>query len=566
MNFSIILNTRERVDMLKDLLDSLANTTHDLSNIEVFICIDNNDAATLSNIDYLLDTYPFLYYLIVPPSENLHFNLNKAFEFVNGKYIIVLNDDCKFLNAGWDKTSLPILEDYLKDKPDGIVYGRTHDTSIDKGGTKEYASFPLLSTKAIQSTGFVMPEYVKGWGGDVLSWRIYQSVDRIVDLPDIQIEHLLHNDLNKIMNPDKTQNYIRVISAQNNMDYFTADITAHKTQLQSIICQKQEYQLKKGNKVCVVYNTCGISGNEKVNNYIHSIRTILNQDFDGAEIVISGCLNSQDTKDKLYKAFGSRIHYNWIDEKLPINVTFNHSCLEARSKLGKFDCYLYLDSGISLTDKDSLQKLFDLYKSDSYGMVSAQTSTDAGYQQWFDVGKHAHDTTENHKLFNGGDFVVPVGKAVNLHCQIFDAELLDYYSGLMPDIFASYCTESTFTFLCAALNKKWVISKDVMTHHHISMDGASSGFDPVQWRSNNKPTWNHPFKVDCIMEIMLKGKEFGMGYEECQNIMMHNPDLYDKEGFCINENLKTFIKDNLFLINKNILNYNEIKNQWVYGK
>ena len=45
---------------------------------------------------------------------------------------------------------------------------------------------------------------------------------------------------------------------------------------------------------------------------------------------------------------------------------------------------------------DDLSNLYKLFKSDNYGMVASQTSTDTGYFQWFGVGDGPRDYSKNH--------------------------------------------------------------------------------------------------------------------------------------------------------------------------
>ena len=54
-----------------------------------------------------------------------------------------------------------------------------------------------------------------------------------------------------------------------------------------------------------------------------------------------------------------------------------------------------------------------------------------------------------------------------------------------------------------------------------------------------------------------KAREVGLGYEELGKVLMHNPDLYTAEGHAKNENLKEYIKNNLFL-KPNQLDYSHI--------
>lgn len=315
-------------------------------------------------------------------------------------------------------------------------------------------------------------------------------------------------------------------------------------------------------KLLVVFNTCGIA-RENYQQYVFGLNSIINQEFDSFRIVMSSCLNSSSLRNGVQNFFKDRISYNFIDDKLPVNITFNHSCLKAREEFGDFDGYLYIDSGITLTQSDNLSRLYHLFKSGPNAMVAAQTSTDAGYLQWFGIGSHHHDTSQNHLLFKDGDFQIPVGKTVNLHMQIFSKDLLDTYGYLVPDIYAGYCTESVFSFLCAAIKQKFMLSKDVIVDHIHGMDGGSSGFDPIEWVKTGRPTQDHPFLVDSVYRIAKDGHQYGFGYEECANLVNHDPDMYDNNGFCTNNVLKEWIRHNQFVGNLGLFDYSKINHAWI---
>ena len=134
--------------------------------------------------------------------------------------------------------------------------------------------------------------------------------------------------------------------------------------------------------------------------------------------------------------------YLKLSDKVPVNVSFNNTCIKAKEIFNTdFDSYIYIDSGIKLTDPYSLDTLSDQINQETdSAMVCAMIHNDMNLGLW-DLN------------IDGDKYVIPVGKATNLHFQAFSKELVDYYNKPMPDIFASFCTESTFSFMCAALQK-----------------------------------------------------------------------------------------------------------------
>jgi len=313
-----------------------------------------------------------------------------------------------------------------------------------------------------------------------------------------------------------------------------------------------------------IYQVCGISGRENSTYYIPCIKSILAQEGNH-HCVVCGCLSSQVTKNRLQAEFGPTISYNWIDEKLPGAVTFNHSVQKCINSFGKFDGYVFIDSGCGFLTIDSLRLIEQKLNSGSYGCISTRTNDiDDGYFLNLNIGAYNGDKSAEKEIFKNGDYILPVGKAVNGHTILLSNQLLSYYNKLLPDIFAGWCGESVYSFLCAALKLQWVVIKDVIVHHQQGIDGQSSGFSPQLWQAQGNKGWDHPFRLESLLPIFENdtAKKLGLGYEEAQQIVMHDESQFDENGFCINNELKKYIKDNLFLP-PDILDYNTINHTFI---
>jgi hypothetical protein len=313
----------------------------------------------------------------------------------------------------------------------------------------------------------------------------------------------------------------------------------------------------------IIFNTCGLSGRENSDAYIRSLNEILSQDTQ-YRIIISSCYNNEITLSKLFKEFGRKISYNIIKDVLPVNITFNHTVQKCVQNFGAAKGYLYLDSGITFGN-NKIKDLYDLHVSGPYGMTAGRVSLDGGTFIWFDMGENQQDESGSDFLVREGDFIIPIGKTVNNHIQIFDHSIYENFNErIIPDIFASHCTESTFSFINASINKKFIISKKVKVDHIVSMDVASSGFRPEY---SGGPAWRHllPFSHKTIDDIINnpEAKECGFGYEECQKILMHDPNKFDDNGYAKNpERLKKFILENIYLPKSNF-DYNKINHIFI---
>lgn len=308
------------------------------------------------------------------------------------------------------------------------------------------------------------------------------------------------------------------------------------------------------NKLLVTFNTCGLSGKDNSDHYIKVISQLLTQEFDNYRIILSDCLGQDKVRNRLETEFGKDISYNYIDQILPIVVTFNDTVLESVKKWGNFEGYLYVESGLDFKNNTQiLKQLYNRMKSGPYSIIAGMVDTDAGY-------KENNLNIENTK----GYVKIPVGKAVNGHIHIFSDLLFSYYNKCWPDIFGSYCNESVFSFLAAALKTNYILSTESIVHHIEEMDGRSSGFSPLEWVRQGGQTFDHPFIIPSIINRLCTQENWnaGLGYEEYRGIMIHKQDEFDENGFCRNERLKEICKEKLFL-QPHEFDYNLIKHTYI---
>jgi len=297
-------------------------------------------------------------------------------------------------------------------------------------------------------------------------------------------------------------------------------------------------------KYLIVYNICGISGKDNSQYYIDAINTIRSQKYDNYILAVSSCKNPEDQIQRILE--NCEIDFiNRIGDVLPVNITFNDTVRECIKEYGEFEAYLYLDSGVKFTDEVQLSNLIELYESGNYGMVSSQVDNDFGWC-WFNINEYSRPILQQ-------DLIIPIGLACNLHCQLFSKDIFKYYGNVLPDIFRSYCTESVFSFINAAIKKQWIVSSKVRVHHAFKvpdgrpddgdgLDGHSSGFRAPPG------TWDDIYPPHTMQEIIniQEGTDCGFGYEELRGIKLHKKECYDSDFYCKNENLKLFLKKYLY--------------------
>lgn len=326
-------------------------------------------------------------------------------------------------------------------------------------------------------------------------------------------------------------------------------------------------------KNLIVYNTCGIK-KDNTYEYPKYLKSLLAQKYkDGTDtkIIVSLCMPREGTVPHLKKVFvNAGLDYLVVNDPLPVNITFNYAILKSIEKYGKFDSYTFFTADTLLLKQDSMQTLFDaIEENQSYGMLSAQTDIDSCYAYGLKLGGGRFgidDKRARIEMFKDEkDYIVPVGRACAAHTQVYSSKIFDFYGRCCPDIFAGYCTESIFSFVNAALKLNWAISKDVLTHHDAGMDGPSCSTDPEKHKIENPATgsYDHAFAMSSLLHIFTNEKaiKLGLGYEECQGIVMHDPSQYEN-NLCINEELKHYIKENLYL-SKDKFDYDSINASYV---
>ena len=304
-----------------------------------------------------------------------------------------------------------------------------------------------------------------------------------------------------------------------------------------------------------IYNICGLGNKPPIENYIDSIESILQQNISEHVVVLSACMVDDSVKTILKEYFKNRITYNFIDEILPLNVTYNLTAKLCVNNFGLPLAFAYIDSGVTLLKEDDLYNLlFAMYDFPDCGMITSMATSDNGYH-WLGFNEPS-----------AGLYKIPVGRACHPHCHLFHQDIYKNYNEcLWPDIFASFCTESIFTFMCSAIERNWYILKNVLVSHAHEMEGGSAGFRKEHSKvkicqGDGKGVWDHNFRSKKTMKEIISdpvGIAAGFGYEEIQNILIHDPDQFDENGWCKNKILKEFIKDNLYLKTEEF-DYNKI--------
>lgn len=224
MNFTLFLNSRKRIRLLDNFLFSVQQTTKDLNNIEILIRYDDDDHETE---EYSTADFPFsVKFSKGQRLTNLIASFNEMARAAKGENLFVCNDDIQILTPGWDQIALEKISAYKKNNniKDNIYYCRTDCNSIDRDQTKGYCSFPIISKECVNVLGFFMYDKFVGLGGDSSIYLLYNAIDRVIDIPEIKIDHILHRNLSLVHSPDETALQMRINTSNNFVDPYTFNI------------------------------------------------------------------------------------------------------------------------------------------------------------------------------------------------------------------------------------------------------------------------------------------------------------------------------------------------------
>lgn len=194
MKFSLMTPTRGRIKLLSNFLASVEEKTKFKNNVEVLIVYDDDDEQTKAWEETIRGGYDMPVKIFsVPRSENFnrdYYNFLAAKS--TGNYLMICNDDCEFVTEGWDVIAAKKIEEKMW--RDRIAYIRFGDGETDENRErwqrgKNYACFPLITREAYKHFGEVLNEQFVNWGADIFLWEVFNSANRIIDVPEVEVIH-----------------------------------------------------------------------------------------------------------------------------------------------------------------------------------------------------------------------------------------------------------------------------------------------------------------------------------------------------------------------------------------
>jgi len=228
MNFSIILPTRERVALFTEFLESIRETAKYPHLVEVLVVVQEDDPVTIRAIADIQTEFAninFKYWILPWTERYCSTYKNYLGRLARGKFIISGDDEHFYHTVNWDEIALDTFEEFLKDKPDRVLYGRPQDNNGKD--QKKYSCVPILSKEVVEITDcFYDPRYY-GWGADQNLFALFNGLNRTCYV-DIFIEHRSHHHKARLI--DSTNQRVADISSRHPQGAMDDDITDKRRQ------------------------------------------------------------------------------------------------------------------------------------------------------------------------------------------------------------------------------------------------------------------------------------------------------------------------------------------------
>lgn len=181
VQFSFLLPTRDRPDLVARFFQSIVDTTECLEDLEIVLCVDDDDLASQNISHDRLNIKK----VVIPKGATMGTLNRAAFEASCGRYVMLINDDVILRTKNWDRMVAAAFSSFQDDI--GLIH--VNDLLFQE----KLCTFPMLSRRACLEIGICPAEYrryrIDDHIYDTYNMLAYLGHKRIVYLPDVIFEH-----------------------------------------------------------------------------------------------------------------------------------------------------------------------------------------------------------------------------------------------------------------------------------------------------------------------------------------------------------------------------------------
>lgn len=179
---SLLAPTRKRPHLVRKVLKSISNTVSNPKNIDILFYIDDDDLATIDEIDKIKNEFAELdiSYKIGKRMKMGEYP-NELYPHTDSPLLMTFSDDLEFKTKNWDV----LINNEFDKILDQILLVYPKDTIQNE----KVATLPFVSRKAIDIVGYFTPPYFEVWYGDMWLHEMYKQLGRLKYLPKVVIEH-----------------------------------------------------------------------------------------------------------------------------------------------------------------------------------------------------------------------------------------------------------------------------------------------------------------------------------------------------------------------------------------
>jgi len=181
MKIAVIIPTRERIDRLNKVVQSILHTTQVHGTVKIYVGLDQNDPQYNRYLKYCSE------YKLLPsvfePRANVPVIMQSIGEYAledGADLLIIASDDVVFQTPSWDM----FVRDYYRDVPDKLLVGY-----FNNGADREMCEHFVVSKEWVKALGYFVPTFFNHFYVDTWISDIAERNGRLKWFRDVTLKH-----------------------------------------------------------------------------------------------------------------------------------------------------------------------------------------------------------------------------------------------------------------------------------------------------------------------------------------------------------------------------------------